>query len=77
MPNPEGAVLSRSIRRHLVCGLLVCVGLVFGAGGWAATTSLAGAVVASGHFVVDSYIKKVQHPKAAWSGKSSCRRATP
>lgn len=69
MSNLEEAALSRSIRRHLVCGLLVCVGLVFGAGGWAATTSLAGAVVASGHFVVDSYIKKVQHPKGGVVGE--------
>ncbi|NGO66305.1 HlyD family type I secretion periplasmic adaptor subunit [Rhizobium daejeonense] len=53
----------RSIRRHLVAGLAIGFALVGCAGVWAATTELAGAVVASGSFVVDSYVKKVQHPK--------------
>ncbi|RVB62679.1 HlyD family type I secretion periplasmic adaptor subunit [Mesorhizobium sp. M7A.F.Ca.CA.002.04.1.1] len=38
-----------------------CVFLVGGIGGWAAATNLSGAVVASGTFVVDSYVKKIQH----------------
>lgn len=59
----------RSIRRHLVAGLAIGLALVGGAGGWAATTELAGAVVASGSFVVDSYVKKVQHPKGGVVGE--------
>jgi HlyD family secretion protein len=35
--------------------------LTAGVGGWAATTELAGAVIASGSVVVDSNVKKVQH----------------
>jgi HlyD family secretion protein len=31
-------------------------------GGWAATTEFSGAVVASGSLVVESELKKVQHP---------------
>lgn len=54
--------VSRSIRRHLLAGIVVGVVLVGGAGAWAAATSLSGAVVAPGHFVVDSYVKTVQHP---------------
>ncbi len=59
----------RSIRRHLAAGLALGLVLVGGAGGWAATTELAGAVVASGSFVVDSYVKKVQHPKGGVVGE--------
>lgn len=36
--------------------------LVFGLGGWAVATNLAGAVLASGTVVVESNVKKVQHP---------------
>jgi HlyD family secretion protein len=51
-----------SIRRHLLGGTVVALLLTVGIGGWAATTELAGAVVASGSIVVNSNVKKVQHP---------------
>src|SRR5882672_5422201 len=51
----------RSIRRHAFAGLLVVAILAGGVGGWASTTELAGAVIASGSVVVDSNVKKVQH----------------
>lgn len=51
-----------SIRRHLVAGLAAVFLLVGGIGGWAATTELAGAVIAPGTLVVESDVKKVQHP---------------
>ncbi len=50
-----------SIRRHLLAGLLIVLLLGGGVGGWAATTQIAGAVIAPGSIVVDSDIKKVQH----------------
>lgn len=68
MPSIEVASVTRSIRRHLAAGLAIVVLLAGGVGGWAATTELAGAVVASGYFVVDSYAKKVQHPKGGIVG---------
>jgi len=52
----------RSIRRHIVAGIGIVVLLVCGVGGWAAETKLAGAVISSGQLVVDSNVKKVQHP---------------
>ena len=50
-----------SIHRHLLAGAAAVALLVLGAGGWAATTELAGAVMAPGFVVVDSNVKKVQH----------------
>ncbi|MBB2670970.1 UNVERIFIED_ORG: HlyD family secretion protein [Rhizobium esperanzae] len=61
--------LSASIRRHLLASLVMCGGLVIGVGGWASTTNLAGAAVASGSFVVESYVKKVQHPTGGVVGE--------
>jgi HlyD family secretion protein len=51
-----------SLRRHLFVGLaavLVVGGIVFG---WARLTEISGAVIAPGKLVVDSNVKKVQHP---------------
>ena len=36
--------------------------LVSGVGGWDATAQLSGAVIAAGTLVVDTNVKKVQHP---------------
>jgi HlyD family secretion protein len=52
----------RAIRAHLAAGVTTVALLSLGVGGWAATTELAGAVVAAGTVVVDSNVKKVQHP---------------
>lgn len=43
-------------------GLALCALLIVGIGSWATFSSLAGAVVAPGHVVMESSIKKVQHP---------------
>jgi HlyD family secretion protein len=63
----------RSLRRHLLAGLSALVLLGGGMGGWAATTELAGAVVAPGLVVVDSYVKKVQHPTGGVVGEIRVR----
>jgi HlyD family secretion protein len=52
----------QSIRRHLLITLVVVALLVGGIGGWAATSEFAGAVIAQGQLVVDTSVKKVQHP---------------
>jgi HlyD family secretion protein len=51
-----------SIQRYLLLGIILAVLLTFGIGGWAATTELSSAVIAQGSLVVDSSVKKVQHP---------------
>ncbi|MFC5758063.1 HlyD family type I secretion periplasmic adaptor subunit [Rhizobium sp. GCM10022189] len=68
MSGIDDLEISRSIRRHLMVGVIASLAMV-GAGAWAAVTNLAGAVVAPGHFVVDSYVKKVQHPKGGIVGE--------
>src|SRR4051812_23017635 len=51
-----------SIRRHLLLALATGFVLVVVIGGWAATSEFAGAVIAQGQLVVDTSVKKVQHP---------------
>jgi len=63
----------RSMRRHLVAAIVVVSVLVVGVGGWAATTAISGAVVASGSVVVDSNVKKVQHPTGGIVGELRVR----
>lgn len=55
--------LSRSLRRNLMAGTFGMFLLFAGVGGWAATTELSGAVIASGMFVIEGNAKKVQHPE--------------
>jgi HlyD family secretion protein len=50
------------IRKLNIIGLAMVVVLVGGLGGWAATSELAGAVIAAGTVIVESVDKKVQHP---------------
>ena len=52
----------RSIGAHLLGVSAVLSVLVFGIGGWATFTPIHGAVMASGQLVVESDVKKVQHP---------------
>jgi HlyD family secretion protein len=50
-------------------GLAVLLALVGGIGGWAFSTELAGAVIAAGTVVVDSDVKRVQHPNGGVVGE--------
>jgi HlyD family secretion protein len=63
----------RSIHRHLLAGAIAMVVLIGGVGGWAATTELSGAVVAPGVLVVDTNVKKVQHPTGGVVGELKVR----
>jgi HlyD family secretion protein len=59
--SEKRASSGEGIRANILFGLAVSILLVGGIGAWAATTSLAGAVIASGNVVVESNAKKVQH----------------
>jgi HlyD family secretion protein len=63
----------RSIRSHLVIGLVVVLLLGGGIGGWAATAQISGALIAPGSVVVDSNVKKVQHPTGGVVGELRAR----
>jgi HlyD family secretion protein len=62
-----------SIRLHLIVGLAVVVVLAGGLGGWASTTEISGALIAPGAIVVDSNVKKVQHPTGGVVGEVLAR----
>ena len=62
-----------SIRRNVLAGMTVVVVLAVAVGGWAGTTKLSGALIASGTIVVDSNVKKVQHPTGGVVGELPVR----
>jgi len=58
-----------SIRRHIILGGGVVALLGVGLGGWASTAEISGALIAQGSLVVDSNVKKVQHPTGGVVGE--------
>jgi len=63
----------RSIRAHLIVGLVVVLVIAGGFGGWASTVQISGALIAPGSVVVDSNVKKVQHPTGGVVGEVRVR----
>jgi len=62
-----------SIRLHLIIGLSVILVLAGGLGTWASTAQISGALIAPGAIVVDSNVKKVQHPTGGVVGELRAR----
>jgi HlyD family secretion protein len=74
MMNSSNKTSARAaIRRYSLVGLSSAFFLVGGLGGWAAVTELSGAVVAPGAIVVDTHVKKVQHPTGGVVGEILAR----
>jgi HlyD family secretion protein len=70
MIKARPALASRaSIRRHILVGCAVVAFLAVGLGGWASTAEISGALIAQGSLVVDSNVKKVQHPTGGVVGE--------
>ncbi len=59
----------KSIRLHLIVGLVLVTMLTLGLGGWASTAQISGALIAPGSIVVESNVKKVQHPTGGVVGE--------
>lgn len=73
MAAPSPNATRSSIRRHVSAGVGLVILLVGGVGGWAATAEISGALIASGSLVVDSNVKKVQHPTGGVVGEVRVR----
>ena len=58
-----------SISRHIFAGVVLVGVLAVGLGGWASTAQISGALIAQGSVVVDSNVKKVQHPTGGVVGE--------
>jgi HlyD family secretion protein len=54
---------------HLIVGLTVVAVLAGGFGGWASTQEISGALIAPGQIVVETNVKKVQHPTGGVVGE--------
>ena len=59
----------RIIRKLNIIGFSLLAVMFGGFGVWASTSQLAGAVIASGQLVVESNVKKVQHPTGGIVGE--------
>src|SRR6516225_2700345 len=66
-------VTRRSIRAHVIAGLVVVAIVAGGFGGWASTMAISGALIAPGQIVVESNVKKVQHPTGGVVGELRAR----
>ena len=65
--------LRSSLRAHVAMTVVVSAVLVIVVGGWAAMTEFSGAVIAPGQVVVDSNVKRVQHPTGGVVGELHVR----
>src|SRR4051794_31132249 len=66
----------RAIRKLNLIGFTSIALLIGGLGSWAATSQLTGAVIASGNVVVESNVKKVQHPTGGVVGQIFIREGS-
>ena len=73
MSEDRAALHHKQVHRSLVAGVATCLLLVGGVGGLAAVTKMSGAVIAAGRLVVDSNVKKVQHPTGGVVGEIRVR----
>jgi HlyD family secretion protein len=62
-----------SISRNIWTGIGVSLLMVGSVAGWASTTDISGAVIAPGALVVDSNVRKVQHPTGGVIGEIRVR----
>lgn len=70
---PEPGSARESIRRYTIAGAAVVIFLTFGVGVWAMTAEISGALIAPGTVVVESNVKKVQHPTGGVVGEVRVR----
>lgn len=76
-PEQEVRDPRRAIRKLNVIGFAAVVLALGGVGGWAATTHIAGAVIAGGTVVVETNVKKVQHNNGGIVGEIFVKEGDP
>lgn len=64
----DGAI-SRSLRKEIRIALILCLGLVGGLGGVAATAQISGAVIGLGTLIAEGRSRQVQHPDGGIVGE--------
>jgi HlyD family secretion protein len=69
MNDNSDCKVDQSVRKHTLWGIATLLLLFVGLGGWATSTELSGAVVTPGVLVVESDVKKVQHPTGGVIGE--------
>ncbi len=67
-PPSKSGELAR-VGHYILAGLAIIIALFAGVGFWAAKTEISGAVIAQGTVVVESSVKKVQHPTGGIVGE--------
>ena len=75
--SAEPGSARESIRRYTIAGAAVVAFLTLGVGVWATTVEIAGALIAPGTVVVESNIKKVQHPTGGVVGELRVKDGDP
>ncbi len=68
-PHRKQFEVAANVRGYIAAGLAVLFFLVGGLGVWAASTTISGAVIGNGIVVVESNVKKVQHPSGGVVGE--------
>jgi HlyD family secretion protein len=75
-PKRRKIEVDANVRGYLAGGLAVVFFLVGGLGVWASSTTIAGAVIATGVVVVESSVKKVQHSTGGIVGEINVKNGS-
>ncbi len=68
-PLRKKVEVEANVRTYIASGLAIVFFMVGGIGVWAASTNIAGAVIGGGVVVVETNVKKVQHPNGGVVGE--------
>ena len=76
MTDQTAPKVDASVWRYVIAGVFITLFMFGGIGVWAARTEIAGAVIAPGVVVVETNVKKVQHPSGGVVGEIHVKNGT-